>query len=162
MEILHDDWRYSSIWKYIWVPRCTFWVFNHDKVVKIINQLNWLFQTGYSVVSACVVTMRWKDTASSQASVRRISSRAEGIIYILAIACCGFAAGLIYRFDASFIFLIVAAVIAICSAAALYMRQVSSKDGCLSWAFSGRACFYVQVTYDHIWNFLVFSFSKFV
>ncbi|KAK4414613.1 Cationic amino acid transporter 9, chloroplastic [Sesamum alatum] len=80
--------------------------------------------TGYSVVSACVVRLRWKDETPSQASTRWISRRAEGIIYLFAIACCGFAAGVLFRFGASFIFLIVAAVIGIISATALYQRQV--------------------------------------
>ncbi|KAI3444776.1 hypothetical protein Pfo_001441 [Paulownia fortunei] len=80
--------------------------------------------TGYSVVSACVVTLRWKDKTSSQASTRWISNRAEGIIYLLAIACCGFAAGVLFRFGASIVFLIVPSVIAVFSAAALYLRQV--------------------------------------
>ncbi|KAL0429104.1 UNVERIFIED_CONTAM: Cationic amino acid transporter 9, chloroplastic [Sesamum radiatum] len=69
------------------------------------------------------VRLRWKDETSSQASTKLISSRAEGIIYLLAIACCGFTAGVLFRFGASFIFLIVAAVIGILSAAALYVRQ---------------------------------------
>ncbi|KAL0425774.1 UNVERIFIED_CONTAM: Cationic amino acid transporter 9, chloroplastic [Sesamum radiatum] len=89
--------------------------------------VNGLFQTGYSVVSACVVRLRWKDETSSQASTKLISSRAEGIIYLLAIACCGFTAGVLFRFGASFIFLIVAAVIGILSAAALYVRQVHTS-----------------------------------
>ncbi|KAL0294708.1 UNVERIFIED_CONTAM: Cationic amino acid transporter 9, chloroplastic [Sesamum calycinum] len=82
--------------------------------------------TGYSVVSACVVTLRWKDKTSSQASTRRISRRREGIICLFTIACCGFAAGVLFRYGASFVFLILAAVIAIFSAGALYLRQVYS------------------------------------
>ncbi|KAG8363438.1 hypothetical protein BUALT_Bualt19G0022600 [Buddleja alternifolia] len=80
--------------------------------------------TGYSVVSACVVTLRWKDRASSRASTAWISNRGEGIICLLTIACCGFAAGVFFRFGASFVFLILAAVVAVFSAAALYVRQV--------------------------------------
>ncbi|KAH6812185.1 cationic amino acid transporter 9 [Perilla frutescens var. frutescens] len=80
--------------------------------------------TGYSVVSACVVTLRWKDKCSSQASSRSISKRGEGIICLCTIACCGFAAGALFRFDASFLFITLAAVIAVFSGAALYLRQV--------------------------------------
>ncbi|KAH6824025.1 cationic amino acid transporter 9 [Perilla frutescens var. hirtella] len=80
--------------------------------------------TGYSVVSACVVTLRWKDKSSSQASSRSISKRGEGIICLCTIACCGFAAGALFRFDASFLFITLAAVIAVFSGAALYLRQV--------------------------------------
>ncbi|CAI9781620.1 unnamed protein product [Fraxinus pennsylvanica] len=79
--------------------------------------------TGYSVVSACVVTLRWTDKAASQISTRWVSKRAEGIICLLTIACCGFAAGIFYRFGASFVFMILTTVIAICCAAALYLRQ---------------------------------------
>lgn len=91
----------------------------------LIIHLICLFQTGYSVVSACVVTLRWMDKPASQVSTRWISQRAEGIIFLLTIACCGFAAGVFYRFGASFVFMILATVIAICCAAALYLRQVS-------------------------------------
>ncbi|XP_057805505.1 cationic amino acid transporter 9, chloroplastic-like [Salvia miltiorrhiza] len=80
--------------------------------------------TGYSVVSACVVTLRWKDKSSSQISSKRISGRGEGIICLCTIACSGFAAGALFRIEASFIFITLAAVIAVLSAAALYLRQV--------------------------------------
>ncbi|KAI5647481.1 hypothetical protein M9H77_33486 [Catharanthus roseus] len=80
--------------------------------------------TGYSVVSACVISLRWKDKTTSQAYTRFLSKRGEGIICIVIIACCGFAAGVLYRFGASFIFLIVVAIIAILSASALHFRHV--------------------------------------
>ncbi|KAL6565869.1 Cationic amino acid transporter 9, chloroplastic [Orobanche hederae] len=80
--------------------------------------------TGYSVVSACVVTLRWKDMTPRRASTRSISKRGEGIIFLVTIACCGFAAGVLFRYDAPLVYLLVAAVIAIFSAAALYLRQV--------------------------------------
>ncbi|WCJ22994.1 cationic amino acid transporter 9 [Euphorbia peplus] len=79
--------------------------------------------TGYSVVSACVVTLRWKDKTSSQVSFRRTSAFTEGVICILVVAFCGFGAGLFYRYGASFAFLIVAVVIAVLATAALYVRQ---------------------------------------
>ncbi|KAL6965091.1 Cationic amino acid transporter 9, chloroplastic, variant 2 [Sarracenia purpurea var. burkii] len=80
--------------------------------------------TGYSVVSACVVTLRWKDKTSSQVSRGWISNWREGVLCLVIIACCGFTAGAIYRFDASLFFLIVPVVIAIFATAALYRRQV--------------------------------------
>lgn len=80
--------------------------------------------TGYSVVSACVVTLRWKDKTARQVFGKSISSRAEGLICLIIVVCCGFAAGVFYRFGASFIFLIIAVVIAIFAAAALHFRQV--------------------------------------
>lgn len=84
-----------------------------------------LFQTGYSVVAACVVTLRWKNRTGSQVSSKCISSWCEGVICIFIVACCGFATGVLYRFGASFIFMIVAVVIAIIACAALCCRQVS-------------------------------------
>lgn len=84
-----------------------------------------LLQTGYSVVSACVVTLRWKDKPVSQISSRWTSAWQEGVICLFIVACCGFGAGLFYRYGASFIFLIVAVVAAILATAALVCRQVS-------------------------------------
>nr|CAD1844939.1 unnamed protein product [Ananas comosus var. bracteatus] len=79
--------------------------------------------TGYSVVSACVITLRWKDKATNRAPLRCISSWLEGVISLIIVACGGFAAGLCYRFGASYIYLLVAVVIAILAAAALHFRQ---------------------------------------
>ncbi|KAI3850274.1 hypothetical protein MKW92_022798 [Papaver armeniacum] len=76
------------------------------------------------VVSACVVTLRWKEKASSQFSTKWISSRQEGIIFLAVVAFSGFTAGLCYRFNASFVFMIVAAVVAVLAAGALHFRQV--------------------------------------
>lgn len=83
--------------------------------------------TGYSVVSACVVTLRWKDKTEIRASRRWMSSWREGVLCLIIVACCGFAAGALYRFNASFVFMIVAAVIGIFSVAALCFRQGYSK-----------------------------------
>nr|GMD71631.1 cationic amino acid transporter 9, chloroplastic [Ipomoea batatas] len=83
-----------------------------------------LLQTGYSVVSACAVTLRWKDKNVDEVSTGFISGRSEGIICLILVACCGFAAGALYRFGASFGFLVLSAVIAILAAAALHFRQV--------------------------------------
>ncbi|KAI7737928.1 hypothetical protein M8C21_027394 [Ambrosia artemisiifolia] len=43
---------------------------------------------GYSVVAACVITLRWKDNIVSQVSAPSMSHRLEGIICITVIACC--------------------------------------------------------------------------
>ncbi|KAL1546507.1 Cationic amino acid transporter 9, chloroplastic [Salvia divinorum] len=80
--------------------------------------------TGYSVVSACVVTLRWTDKSTSEVSSKRISRRGEGIICLCALACCGFASGALFRFEASFVFIILGCVVAVVSGAALYLRQV--------------------------------------
>eukprot|EP00261_Vitis_vinifera_P027550 XP_010661384.1 PREDICTED: cationic amino acid transporter 9, chloroplastic isoform X2 [Vitis vinifera] len=81
-------------------------------------------QTGYSVVAACVVTLRWNDKTASQVSTRWTSTWQEGVIYLIIIAGCGFSAGLFYRVGASFFCLLVAAVIAVLASIALYSRQV--------------------------------------
>lgn len=73
-----------------------------------------------------MVTLRWKDKVETLGSRRFISSWHEGIISLVVVACCGFGAGLCYRSGASFIFLVVATVIAILAAAALHFRQVSA------------------------------------
>ncbi|KAF8370226.1 hypothetical protein HHK36_031731 [Tetracentron sinense] len=80
--------------------------------------------TGYSVVSACVVTLRWKDKSASQVSTRWTSSWQEGVICLVTVACCGFGAGLSYRYNASFIFLVAAILIAVLAVLGLCYRQV--------------------------------------
>lgn len=84
-----------------------------------------LLQTGYSVVSACVITLRWKDKTTTPASGSRFSTWHEGVICLVGVACCGFLAGLCYRYNASFIFLVIAVLIAVVAAGALHYRQVS-------------------------------------
>ncbi|KAI3916539.1 hypothetical protein MKW92_019360, partial [Papaver armeniacum] len=61
---------------------------------------------GYSVVSACVVTLSWMEKNSKP---------------------IGFTAVLCYRFNASFIFMIAAAVVSVTSSGALHYRQVYTK-----------------------------------
>lgn len=79
-------------------------------------------QTGYSVVSACVVTLRWKDKTASQVSS---STWREGVICLVVVACCGFGAGLFYRVGWPWVS-IVAAVFALLAAIALHFRHVST------------------------------------
>ncbi|XP_077244986.1 cationic amino acid transporter 9, chloroplastic-like isoform X2 [Tasmannia lanceolata] len=79
--------------------------------------------TGYSVVSACVITLRWRDKAESQVYRRWISTWHEGVICLVAVACCGFVVGLSYRFNTSYIFSLVAVLIAVLAIAALCCRQ---------------------------------------
>ncbi|KAK7340477.1 hypothetical protein VNO77_21181 [Canavalia gladiata] len=77
--------------------------------------------TGYSVVSACVVVLRWSDKTKGQVSS---SAKQEGVLCLIAVAVCGFATGLFYRYGASFIFLILAIVIGAAACAALVFWQV--------------------------------------
>ncbi|GER31171.1 cationic amino acid transporter, partial [Striga asiatica] len=57
-------------------------------------------------------------------SARWISNRVEGIICLLLVAGCGFAAGAIFRFGSTYFFMIVPTVLAIFFAVALHLRQV--------------------------------------
>ncbi|XVE76866.1 hypothetical protein DITRI_Ditri13aG0014600 [Diplodiscus trichospermus] len=82
--------------------------------------------TGYPVVAACVVTLRWQKSTGNQVSPKCLSTWCEGVICIVIVACCGFATGVLYRFGASFIFMIVSVVIAIIACATLCCRQVYS------------------------------------
>jgi hypothetical protein len=87
--------------------------------------IGYLFlQTGYSVVSACVMTLRWEERGDIHAFNLHISSWCEGVMCLVIVAISSFAAGLSYRFGAPFIFLFIFFLIAIASAAALYSRQV--------------------------------------
>ncbi|KAJ3680581.1 hypothetical protein LUZ60_016859 [Juncus effusus] len=83
--------------------------------------------TGYSVVSACVLTLRWKDRPNEIRISKlhlNVSSWCEGVICIVVIAISSFITGLCYRFGASWIFLILAFLVAVGAAAALHFRQV--------------------------------------
>lgn len=84
------------------------------------------FQTGYSVVAACVVAIRWKPKSGNDGSTRGTSARLEGTCCLLIIALCGFGAGVCYRYNGSFIIVLLAGFIAIFALSALYWRQVSA------------------------------------
>ncbi|KAL5095986.1 hypothetical protein RYX36_000313 [Vicia faba] len=77
--------------------------------------------TGYSVVSACVVVLRWKDKTSGQVSP---SAKREGVLCLIVVALSGFTAGLLFRYEVSIIFVIVAIVVAVGASLALLFRQV--------------------------------------
>lgn len=83
-----------------------------------------LFQTGYSVVSACVIVLRWKDKTANQANSRWLSSRQEGVVLLVLVALSGFIAGLFYRVDAPLILPLAAVLVAVVSILALHHRQV--------------------------------------
>ncbi|GKB67443.1 cationic amino acid transporter 9, chloroplastic-like protein [Tanacetum coccineum] len=75
---------------------------------------------GYSVVAACVLTLRLDDKVDTQISTTSMSKRTEGITCITVIACCGFAAGILYRYGASslaYTFIVLPVAIAILAAA---------------------------------------------
>ncbi|KAK9757777.1 hypothetical protein RND81_01G185100 [Saponaria officinalis] len=93
-----------------------------------------LLNTGYSVVAACVLSLRFKEQSASQNSGRWLSKWAEGVIWLVVLACCGFTAGALYRFNASYFFLIIPVVVALVALGALYLRQAYS--GTISQGFS--------------------------
>ncbi|XP_047081819.1 cationic amino acid transporter 9, chloroplastic-like [Lolium rigidum] len=80
--------------------------------------------TGYSVVSACVITLRWSDKATNSRSLGSISIWQEGVLCLVTVALCGFVAGISYRFSYAIAFIIVAFLIAIVASFALQFRQV--------------------------------------
>ncbi|XP_071691180.1 cationic amino acid transporter 9, chloroplastic-like [Rutidosis leptorrhynchoides] len=82
---------------------------------------------GYSVVAACVITLRWNENISSQVSTAYTSRRTEGILCITVIASCGFAAGILFRYVVSalaYIFLTIPVAISLLAVLALRFRQV--------------------------------------
>uniref|UniRef100_A0ACD5Z5F4 Uncharacterized protein n=1 Tax=Avena sativa TaxID=4498 RepID=A0ACD5Z5F4_AVESA len=80
--------------------------------------------TGYSVVSACVITLRWSDKATNSRSIGSMSIWQEGVLCLVIVALCGFIAGISYRFSYAIAFIIVAFLIAIVASFALQFRQV--------------------------------------
>lgn len=75
-----------------------------------------------------MITLRWTDKTASQVSVRWRSNRMEGVLCLIIISFSGFAAGLLYRFSASFASLIIVIFIAVLAIAGLYFRQVSKSQ----------------------------------
>ncbi|KAM3242657.1 hypothetical protein ACQJBY_054960 [Aegilops geniculata] len=80
--------------------------------------------TGYSVVSACVITLRWSDKATNSRSLGKISIWQEGVFCLVIVALCGFIAGISYRFSYSIAFIIIAFLIATVGSFSLLFRQV--------------------------------------
>ncbi|EEE57503.1 hypothetical protein OsJ_07784 [Oryza sativa Japonica Group] len=80
--------------------------------------------TGYSVVSACVITLRWNDKTTSCRSLGNMSIWQEGVLCLVIIALCGFVAGMCYRFSYAIAFMIIALLIAVAAGFALQFRQV--------------------------------------
>ena len=75
-------------------------------------------------MAACVLSLRFEENSPNDASARWCSKWAEGVIWLVVLACCGFGAGVLYRFGASYFFLIIPLVIALVALVALYIRQV--------------------------------------
>ncbi|MBA0584114.1 hypothetical protein Gorai_014942 [Gossypium raimondii] len=109
--------------------------------------------TGYSVVAACVVTLRWKNNTGNRVSSKCISTWCEGVLCIFLVACCGFAAGVLYRFGTHFIVMIVAVVIAIMACAALCFRQAYSDP-------PGFSCPWVPIVPSVCIFFNIFLFAQ--
>ncbi|KAA0039776.1 cationic amino acid transporter 9 [Cucumis melo var. makuwa] len=75
--------------------------------------------TGYSVVSACVITLRWKDKTTRQVSS---STWREGVICLILVAFSGFGAGVFYRYGSLWVS-VVAAILALLASIALHLRH---------------------------------------
>ncbi|XP_019088497.1 PREDICTED: cationic amino acid transporter 9, chloroplastic isoform X2 [Camelina sativa] len=80
--------------------------------------------TGYSVVAACVVALRLNDKKERESSNRWTSSWQEGVICLVIIACSGFSAGILYRFSASVIFILLSVAMAVVASAVLHFRKL--------------------------------------
>ncbi|CAH9117999.1 unnamed protein product [Cuscuta europaea] len=116
--------RHTPVHSQIWVGIVAIILAGLFNVEQLSHILSVGTLTGYSVVSACVVSLRLKDMTASPVSAVRISKKDEEIICLILLACSGFAAGVFYRFGASVIFLTVAGLTAIVATAALHFRQV--------------------------------------
>ncbi|XP_076896708.1 cationic amino acid transporter 9, chloroplastic-like [Bidens hawaiensis] len=126
---------------------------------------------GYSVVAACVITLRWKASIGSQISSTSMPRRREGIVCITVIACCGFTAGILFRCVVSpfaYIFLIIPIIIAILATTALRLRQeqiVPSGFSCPWVPFVPALCIFVniflfaQLHYEAWVRFIVLSIA---
>lgn len=75
-------------------------------------------------MAACVLSLRFEENSPNDALARWCSKWAEGVIWLVVLACCGFGAGVLYRFGASYVFLIIPLVFALVALVALYIRQV--------------------------------------
>ncbi|KAK4798779.1 hypothetical protein SAY86_031105 [Trapa natans] len=83
--------------------------------------------TGYSVVSACVIVLRWKDKTANLVNSRWLSSKQEGVIFLVLVALSGFASGLCYRIDAPLILPLAAVLVAVVSIFSLCYRQAYAE-----------------------------------
>lgn len=122
--------------------------------------------TGYSVVAACVLSLRFKEKSANQTSGRWFSRWTEGVLCLVALAGCGFAAGAMYRFGASYFFLIIPVFIAVVALAALYLRQAytdSQGFSCPGVPFLPAICIFLniflfaQLHYEAWVRFVIFS-----
>ncbi|TXG62529.1 hypothetical protein EZV62_009523 [Acer yangbiense] len=122
--------------------------------------------TGYSVVSACVISLRWKDKAASQVSSRWTSTWREGVLCLVIVAACGFSTGLLYRLNASSIFMLVAIVIAVLASAALCFRQTYADPPGFSCpgvpivptvSIFFNIFLFAQLHYEAWWRFVILS-----
>ncbi|KAL9225044.1 hypothetical protein vseg_001015 [Gypsophila vaccaria] len=124
--------------------------------------------TCYSVVAACFLFLRFKEQTANEASGRWLLRWAEGVVWLVVLTCCGFTAGALYRFDASYFFLIIPIVIALVALAALYLRQAYSGTApkgfsCPAVPFLPAICIFfniflfAQLHYEAWVRFVVFS-----
>ncbi|KAF5732882.1 cationic amino acid transporter 9 chloroplastic isoform X1 [Tripterygium wilfordii] len=115
--------RHTPVFSQVWVAIIAGVLAGLFNVRELSHILSVGSLTGYSVVAACVVVCRWNDKTASLVSSEWITAWREGVLCLIIVAFCGFGAGVLYRVDASFVFLLVAVVIALFASAALSCRQ---------------------------------------
>ncbi|KAL9273770.1 Cationic amino acid transporter 9, chloroplastic-like protein [Drosera capensis] len=104
--------------------------------------------TGYSVVAACVVVLRFVEKTGNQAPFRWSSRGVQGVLCLVSVALCGFATGVIYRFNAQYYFLAIPISIAIAASAALYFRHdydVASGFSCPGVPILPAVCIFFNI-----------------
>ncbi|KAF5731615.1 cationic amino acid transporter 9 chloroplastic isoform X1 [Tripterygium wilfordii] len=115
--------RHTPVFSQVWVGIIAGVLAGLFNVRELSHILSVGSLTGYSVVAACVVVCRSKDKTASLVSSEWITAWREGVLCLIIVAFSGFGSGVLYRVDASFVFLLVAAVIALLASAALLCRQ---------------------------------------
>ncbi|KAL8144438.1 hypothetical protein V2J09_017470 [Rumex salicifolius] len=114
--------RHTPIQSQIWVGLVACVLAGLFNVSALSHILSVGTLTGYSVVAACLVTLRFVDKPHLEFT--KWSRWTEGVVCLAIIACCGFMAGAIYRFEFSYFITVIPVAIAMAASAALYLRQV--------------------------------------
>ncbi|XP_068634493.1 cationic amino acid transporter 9, chloroplastic isoform X2 [Aristolochia californica] len=119
-----DSKRHTPICSQIWVGFVAIIMAALLNVHELSHILSVGSLTGYSVVSASVIVLRWKDRAVDRVSGSWISMWHEGVTCLIGISLCGFACGLCYRYGAPFVFSVVALLLAVLAIIALHFRKL--------------------------------------
>ncbi|KAL4567214.1 hypothetical protein LXL04_022790 [Taraxacum kok-saghyz] len=120
--------RHTPIQSQIWVGFIACLLSGFLNVHLLSHVLSVGSLAGYSVVAACVISLRWKDDIGNRISSTTLvlSHRHEGIICIVVVACCGFCGGILFRFLVSplaYISIVIPVSIAVLATVSLRFRQ---------------------------------------